>query len=467
MARIDERWSEHRQELEAAAKEAGVDVGVMVKIAAFESGFNPTARPIAVTDPENNTVTQFDGTMAVSSAYGYGQFLNGTWQEMINKYGEKYGVQGAADMTRDQANAAGLRQDTRLQAAMLAEFTRENVDRAAQYGGSDVAANVYAMHNLGTGDGPNFLQALRDNPNARADSVLSAKVIAGNPSLYGDGSRSIADSYAAMGQKMDQYSHYAQEAEQGLPSNSVKPSQGTSAPAPARDAMADGVLKQGEGGAAVQAMQEKLAGLGATGADGKPLVPDADFGKNTRHAVEEFQRQQGLEVDGKAGPKTLEALEAAFKARGQETAAPERAAAQSPSVAKVPTLADAEHPDHARYGQVMEKLQGLEAQRAQAGLQPMFKNPQELANAAGQVTFESKVSGMPQVDAIVARPDGAGVFAVHGQLGDPAAQRVYVDRAQATGQSVEASSQQLGDFNRQFAQEQAQPAQTQAQGMGR
>lgn len=179
MARIDERWNGHREELEAAARTAGVDVGVMVKIAGFESGFNPDARPIAVSHPESNTVRQFDGTMAVSSAYGYGQFLDGTWQEMINRYGEKYGVAGAADMSRAQANAAELRRDTRLQATMLAEFTGENIARASQIGGSDVAANVYAMHNLGTGDGPRFLEALRDHPDAPVGSVLSDRVISG------------------------------------------------------------------------------------------------------------------------------------------------------------------------------------------------------------------------------------------------------------------------------------------------
>ncbi|MCC4600223.1 hypothetical protein [Xanthomonas melonis] len=105
MARIDERWAEHRQELVDAAHAAGVDPGVMVKIAGFESGFNPAARPVAISHPENNTVRQFDGTMAVSSAYGYGQFLNSTWQQMINTYGEKYGVENAGSLTRSQANA--------------------------------------------------------------------------------------------------------------------------------------------------------------------------------------------------------------------------------------------------------------------------------------------------------------------------------------------------------------------------
>lgn len=235
----------------------------------------------------------------------------------------------------------------------------------------------------------------------------------------------------------------------------------------ARDPMTDGMLVQGEKGDAVKALQEKLAGLGFNGADGKSLSPDRDFGRNTRAAVEEFQRQNGLEVDGKAGRHTLAALDAAVKAKGQDTDAPGHAASQSPATAKAATLADAAHPDHPRYEQATEKLEGLEAQRAQAGLSPLFANRQELENAAGQVAFESKVSGMKQIDAIVARPDGAGVFAVQGTPGDPAAQRVYVDRAQAVGQNVEGSTRQVDDLNRQFGVEQAQPAQVQSQGVSR
>ncbi|MCD9030246.1 peptidoglycan-binding protein [Luteimonas sp. Y-2-2-4F] len=308
MARIDDRWAAARPELEEAARTAGVDVGVMAKIAGFESGFNPQARPVAVTNPENNTVRQFDGTMAISSAYGYGQFLNATWQDMINRHGEKYGVENAAEMTRQQANAPELRQDTRLQAAMLAEFTRENIERASRYGGQDVAANVYAMHNLGEGDGPRFLQALRDRPDARIDSVLSDRVISGNGSLYGDGSRTVAESYAAMGRQMDRYAGFAEEAERGLPSGTLTRGQGGRDAAP-RDPMADGQLSLDERGDAVRELQGRLAQLGYTGREGQPLVADASFGANTRHAVEQFQRDQGLQVDGAAGRETLQRIE--------------------------------------------------------------------------------------------------------------------------------------------------------------
>ena len=200
--KLDERWNASKETLVDAARTAGVDPDIMVKISGFESGFNSHARPIS-SNPDKNKVTQFDGTMAISSAYGYGQFLNGTWTEMVQKYGEKYGVEGAAKMTKEQANDPAIRDNPKLQAAMLAEFTRENVVKGAKLGGPDTDANVYAFHNLGGEDATKFLNAMRENPNQRVDQVLSAKVISGNPSLYGDGSRTLAESYTVMGQHMD------------------------------------------------------------------------------------------------------------------------------------------------------------------------------------------------------------------------------------------------------------------------
>lgn len=91
------------------------------------------------------------------------------------------------------------------------------------------------------------------------------------------------------------------------------------APAPARaratgDPMADGLLVQGEQGDAVRALQKKLAALGYFGADGRPLAADGDFGRHTRAALEQFQHDHRLDVDGKAGRRTLRALDAAMKA---------------------------------------------------------------------------------------------------------------------------------------------------------
>lgn len=310
--KLDQRWDASKDTLVEAARNAGIDADIMVKISGFESGFNSQARPVS-RDPDKNTITQFDGTKAISSAYGYGQFLNGTWHEMMQKYGEKYGVPNADEMTRQQANAAEYRNDPRLQAAMLAEFTRENIAKGARLGGPDADANVYAFHNLGDGDATKFLKAMKENPNQRADQVLSAAVISGNPSLYGDGSRSLAASYAAMGQKMDAYEKYAVEARTmaGQAPNPDRPAPTPAQPTPSRPGtspMADGVLERGEKGPEVRSLQEQLIKAGITQVNGKPFVADSDFGPQTEEAVRQYQRTRGLKVDGEAGQQTFDAL---------------------------------------------------------------------------------------------------------------------------------------------------------------
>ena len=47
-SKIDERWDASKQTLVDAAKRAGVDPEIMVKIAGFESKYNSHAQPIAV-----------------------------------------------------------------------------------------------------------------------------------------------------------------------------------------------------------------------------------------------------------------------------------------------------------------------------------------------------------------------------------------------------------------------------------
>ena len=217
-----------------------------------------------------------------------------------------------------------------------------------------------------------------------------------------------------------------------------------------------GVLVNGAKGDEVQAMQQKLADLGYTGKNGAPLVADGHFGPGTLQAVQQFQRDHQLTVDGKAGNGTLGALDAASQQRQQQ--------AEPAAPAAAPSMATPGHADHPRYQQVVEKLEALEQQRSQGGLSPLFHDRGQLENAAGQVAYESKVVGMSQVDTVVARPDGQGVFAVQGQLGDPAAHRTYIDLAQAVGQDLPSSTRQSEALNAEQTQRQAQEqAQAQAQ----
>ncbi len=204
-------WHKVKTDIVDAAKVAKVDPGTLAAIAHFESKFNANAAPIA-RNAAKNTIRLFDGRMGISSAHGLGQFLDGTWTDYINKYGSKYGIANAGHLNKSQA--AEYRNNVKIQAAMLAEFTRENVQLGAKLGGKDEIANVYALHNLGSGDGAKFLAALRNNPSMAVNHVLSDKVIRGNSSLYANGGISVGEAYMRMGNLMRQGQAYAEEARQ-------------------------------------------------------------------------------------------------------------------------------------------------------------------------------------------------------------------------------------------------------------
>lgn len=67
---------------------------------------------------------------------------------------------------------------------------------------------------------------------------------------------------------------------------------------------AESVLKQGATGEAVRALQSDLGALGYTDSHGQPLQADGHFGRDTSKAVEKFQKNNGLQVDGVAGAAT-------------------------------------------------------------------------------------------------------------------------------------------------------------------
>lgn len=66
------------------------------------------------------------------------------------------------------------------------------------------------------------------------------------------------------------------------------------------------LLKQGSSGPAVKDLQQKLKALGFD-----PNGVDGNFGPGTKAAVIAFQQSKGLQPDGKVGPATMAAIEAA------------------------------------------------------------------------------------------------------------------------------------------------------------
>ncbi|MGV7205869.1 XVIPCD domain-containing protein [Xanthomonas axonopodis pv. cajani] len=212
----------------------------------------------------------------------------------------------------------------------------------------------------------------------------------------------------------------------------------------------DGKLEQGERGESVKHLQSQLAQLGVVGCDGKPLHADGDFGANTKYAVEQFQREHGLRVDGVVGRQTQAAL---GQALSQHTAKQtEQTVAQSAG----PLLSDPRHPDNAMYNGAVGKLEAL-------GERGGFSNRKELEQTAGQIVFEAKVSGLQRIDHVVPNKSGDGFFAVQGEMTDPAMRRVFVDRDQAQNQPLEQSSRQAAEESQRQVQQNAYQAQQHAE----
>lgn len=105
------------------------------------------------------------------------------------------------------------------------------------------------------------------------------------------------------GDKVNGYTSKTQAEKDAQSYNSATPSKTQSS----------NLLKTGSKGTAVQTLQEQLNQLGFHDAKGNPLNPDGDFGAKTREAIEAFQRQHGLSVDGKVGAQTLAKIEEQLK----------------------------------------------------------------------------------------------------------------------------------------------------------
>ena len=79
-------------------------------------------------------------------------------------------------------------------------------------------------------------------------------------------------------------------------------------PRPADPPLADGKLSPGEQGPEVERLQRALNAANIRDAAGQPLNPDQDYGRRTREAVENYQRQNNQPVTGVADQQMLTAL---------------------------------------------------------------------------------------------------------------------------------------------------------------
>jgi hypothetical protein len=89
-----------------------------------------------------------------------------------------------------------LRSDPRISAEVTASsiaYYQDKYGSLMNAAGVDPATGAYVIHNIGVGDGPRFLQALADNPNASVNSIgLQPVSIRNNPVNFGNGNISLA-----------------------------------------------------------------------------------------------------------------------------------------------------------------------------------------------------------------------------------------------------------------------------------
>ena len=217
-------------------------------------------------------------------------------------------------------------------------------------------------------------------------------------------------------------------------------------------AFADGMFNLGDRGVGVEALQRQLIQAGYTGKDGQPLKPDGDFGPNTKHAVEELQRAHGLEIDGKAGMRSLRALadELQNGRPAPKLPEPERAPGrfEDASLGRDP---------------LFQSLRG----HVQTMDRAMGRTPDEASDrVAAALCAECRANGLTRVDGVVLGQKGGSaqpgeyVFAYSGSSERPS-DWVGVKTAEAVQTPVDQSLAKAETLQRQQAMEAQQMAQTQ------
>ena len=192
-----------------------------------------------------------------------------------------------------------------------------------------------------------------------------------------------------------------------------------------------GVLKPGDQGASVHDLQVSLAKLGYTDAHGQPIKTDSDFGPSTRHAVEAFQRDHHVAVDGKVGPHTQHAMQEAIHAHAQ------------------PSLDSAAHPGNPFYREAQKAVYDLD--------QRIGRTPnQQSDQLAGALAPAAQQAGLQRIDEVRLSEDGLRAFAIE----SGALQRfAHVQTAEAVNMTLMQSGQAWMHNAARAVQPQPQPEQ--------
>jgi len=184
--------------IDQASRKTGVEFAYLVNQAKAESSFNPTAKA------------------RTSSASGLYQFIERTWLDMVNRHGDKYGLEkyaAAIDSKLRVGSGAtkseilALRNDPQIASFMAAEFAAENKAFLERTVGGDIGATeLYFAHFLGASGASGFLKELKHNPNTIAADIMP-KAARANRNVFYDSKtgapRTLGQVYAFFDKKFD------------------------------------------------------------------------------------------------------------------------------------------------------------------------------------------------------------------------------------------------------------------------
>lgn len=218
-----------------------------------------------------------------------------------------------------------------------------------------------------------------------------------------------------------------------------------------------GSLKEGARGDAVGELQGHLKDLGYKDANNNPIKVDKDFGPTTENAVKAFQRDHGLDDDGKVGPTTAKAIHDAIAA--QAKALDQSSPGQALNAPAPARLDDPKHPDNAMFLQAREHVFRFDQQAGRT-------SDQGSENLAASLVVSARLNGLSRVDVAAFNDDASKLWAVQrppGVQDNFFDKHVNVDTLQGINTTMQQSAAQWPHAMQQFQQHQETQTQQQQQ----